>query len=99
MSAIGAIFAENPGTFDVLLTNWNPFATDDVNIVVACPKRNSFTGNSCGAPQSDPGCPVVAGSSHEYCSKGPVPVCFATYQERCAPSKLLYSCTIDVIVP
>ena len=53
VSAIGAIFAENPGTFDVLLTNWNPFATDDVMIVVGCSKRNSFSGNTCGAPQSD----------------------------------------------
>jgi len=99
VSAIGAIFAENPGTFDVLLTNWNPFATDDVTIVVACSKDNSFSGNSCGAPQSDPGCPQVSGSQHQYCSKGPVPVCFAIYEERCQPSNLLYQCTIDVIVP
>jgi hypothetical protein len=97
VSAIGAIFAENPGTFDVLLTNWNPFATDDVTIVVACSTSNSFTGNSCGNPQADPGCPQVPGSSHMYCSKGPVPVCFSTYQERCQPSNLLYQCTIDVI--
>lgn len=99
VSAIGAIFAENPGTYDVLLTNWNLFATDDVTIVVACSKDNSFSGNSCGAPQGDPGCPVVAGSSHMYCSKGPVPVCFSDYQERCQANNLLYQCTIDVIVP
>ena len=99
VSAIGAIFDENPGTFDVLLTNWNPFATDDVTIVVACSKENSFTANSCGATQSDPGCPVVPGSSHQYCSRGPVPVCFSTYQERCSANNLLYQCTIDVIVP
>lgn len=99
VSAIGAIFGENPGTFDVLLTNWNLFATDDVTIIVGCSTRNSFDGGSCGAPQGDPGCPVVAGSQHQYCSRGPVPVCFATYQERCSASNLLYSCTIDVIVP
>jgi hypothetical protein len=99
VSAIGAIFGENPGTFDVLLTNWNPFATDDVTIVVACSKQNSFSGNSCGAPQSDPGCPVVAGTQHTYCSKGPVPVCFFTYNERCSANNLLYTCTDDVIVP
>jgi hypothetical protein len=99
VSAIGAIFGENPGTFDVLLTNWNPFATDDVTIVVGCSTHNSFDGSTCGAPQSDPGCPQVAGSQHQYCSKGPVPVCFATYEERCAPNNLLYSCTIDVFVP
>jgi len=99
VSAIGAIFEENPGTYDILLTNWNPFATDDVTIVVGCSKYNSFSGDSCGAPQSDPGCPVVGGSSHMYCSKGPVPVCFSTYNERCSPNNLLYQCTIDVIVP
>ena len=99
VSAIGAIFGENPGTFDVLLTNWNLFATDDVTIVVACSKDNSFSGNSCGAPQSDPGCPQVPGSQHQYCSKGPVPVCFADYQERCQPSNVLYQCTIDVVIP
>jgi len=99
VSAIGAIFGENPGTYDVLLTNWNPFATDDVTIVVACSKDNSFSGNSCGAPQSDPGCPTIPGTSHMYCSKGPVPVCFSDYQERCQASNLLYQCTIDVVVP
>ena len=97
VSAIGAIFAENPGTFDVLLTNWNPFATDDVTIVVACSKENSFTANSCGATQGDPGCPTVPGSSHTYCSRGPVPVCFSTYQERCTANNLLYQCAINVL--
>jgi hypothetical protein len=99
VSAIGAIFEENPGTYDVLLTNWNPFATDDVTIVVGCSKDNSFTGGSCGAPQSDPGCPVVAGSQHTYCSRGPVPVCFFTWNERCSANNLLYTCTDDVVVP
>ena len=97
VSAIGAIFAVNPGTFDVLLTNWNPFATDDVTIVVGCSTRNSFDGSTCGAPQGDPGCPQVAGSQHQYCTNSPVPVCFATYKELCEPSNQLYSCTIDVL--
>lgn len=99
VSAIGAIFEVNPGTFDVLLTNWNPFATDEVSIVVGCSKDNSFSGNSCGAPQSDPGCPVVSGSQHTYCSRGPVPVCFFTWNERCSANNLLYTCTNDVVVP
>jgi hypothetical protein len=98
VSAIGANFEESPGTQDILLTNWNPFATDDVTVVVACSKSNMW-GGSCGAPQSDPGCPQVPGSAHMYCSKGPVPVCFSTYQERCAPNNELYSCTIDVVIP
>ena len=99
VSAIGAIFAENPGTFDVLLTNWNLFATDDVTIVVGCSKDNSFSGNTCGAPQADPGCPQVSGSQHMYCTKNGIPVCFSTYEERCQANNLLYQCTIDVIVP
>jgi hypothetical protein len=98
VSAIGANFEASAGTHDVLLTNWNPFATDDVEVTVACSKRNPF-GGSCGAPQSDPACPQVAGSSHEYCSKGSVPVCISTYQERCQPSNQLYTCTIDIVVP
>ena len=97
VSAIGAIFEDNPGTYDLLLTNWNPFATDDVTIVVGCSKYNSFSGNSCGAPQGDPGCPQVPGSSHTYCSNQVVPVCFSVYQERCQANNLLYQCTIDVI--
>lgn len=97
VSAIGAIFEVNPGTYDILLTNWNPFATDDVTIIVGCSKYNSFYGNSCNAPQSDPGCPVVPGSSHTYCSNAVVPICFSVYQERCQPNKLLYQCTIDVL--
>ena len=99
VSGVGAIFEVDPGTYDMLFTNWNPFATDDVTVTVGCSKQNSFTTNSCGATQSDPGCPVVAGSSHQYCSRGPVPVCFSTYQERCSANNLLYQCTIDVIVP
>jgi hypothetical protein len=98
VSAIGEIGAVSPGNMNILLTNWNPFATDDVSIVVACSKQNSF-GGSCGGVQGDPGCPQVPGSGHEYCSKGPVPVCFGTYQERCQPSNQLYQCTDDVIVP
>ena len=96
VSAIGAIFAEYPGNYDVLLTNWNLFATDVVSITVGCSKSNSFGGN-CGAPQSDPGCPVVSGTAKTYCSKGPVPVCFSVYQERCQPSNQLYGCVFDVV--
>ena len=98
VSAIGAIFAVDPGEMDVLLTNWNPFATDDVTITTACSKQNSF-GGDCGAIQGDPGCPQVPGSQHIYCTKGPITVCFSTYEERCQPSNQLYSCTIDVIIP
>jgi hypothetical protein len=97
VSAIGAIFEVNPGTFDILLTNWNPFATDEVTIIVGCSQFNSFSGNSCNAPGADPGCPVVPGSSHTYCSNRTVPVCFSTYQERCTSNNLLYQCTIDVL--
>jgi hypothetical protein len=39
----------------------------------------------------------VPGSVHNYCSKGPVPVCFQTYNERCEPSNQLYSCTMPFI--
>ena len=98
VSAIGAIFAVDPGEMDVLLTNWNPFATDDVTITVACSKQNSF-GGDCGAVQSDPGCPTISGSQHTYCSKGPVPVCFSVYEERCEPSNQLYQCTDYIILP
>jgi len=97
VSAIGANFEDSPGRQDILLTNWNPFATDDVTITVACSKSNMW-GGTCGAPRSDPGCPQVPGSAHMYCSRGPVPVCFSTYQERCAPNNQLYACTIDIII-
>jgi hypothetical protein len=98
VSSMSVVHATYPGYIDLLMTNWNIFATDDVTVTVACSKSNSF-GGECGAPQSDPGCPVVNGSSHQYCSKGPVPVCFSDFQERCpAPTKQLFSCTIDVIV-
>ncbi len=97
VSAIGGEDGATPGTEGILLTNWNPFQKDEVHITVACSKKNVF-GGDCGATQKDPGCPVVAGSQHNYCSSGPVPVCFQTYQERCAPSNQLYSCTIDLLV-
>lgn len=96
VSAWGFIFDENPGTYDIHITNWNPFATDDVTIIVGCSKNNSISGNTCGNPQADPGCPLVPGSSKQYCSRGPVPVCFSVYQERCQPSNLLYQCTFDI---
>ncbi len=97
VSALSVVREVTPGAEDVLLTNWNPFQTDEVQVTLACSKDNSFGGN-CGAPQDDPGCPVVAGSQHNYCSKGPVPVCFQTYEERCAPKNQLFNCTIDLLV-
>jgi hypothetical protein len=96
VSAIGGVDAVSPGTMGILFTNWNPFQTDTVTVDLACSKSNSF-GGDCGAVVDDPKCPVVAGSEKTYCSKGPVPVCIGTYQERCQPSNQLYSCTIDVI--
>lgn len=97
VSAIGVVREVTPGTMDVLFTNWNPFQTDTVSVEVACSKSNSFGGN-CGGVVSDPGCPVVPGSEKNYCSKGPVPVCFQTYQERCQPSNQLYDCTIIELI-
>ena len=96
VSAIGEISAVRPGTMNILLTNWNPFQGDLVQIDLACSKSNSF-GGDCGAPVGDPQCPVIPGSEKQYCSRGPVAVCFQTYQERCEPSNQLYSCTIDVL--
>ncbi|HEV8455723.1 MAG TPA: hypothetical protein VGQ24_12560 [Gemmatimonadales bacterium] len=97
VSALAAIFAVTPGTIGILMTNWNLFATDQVTINLACSKNNSF-GGICGGPVDDPACPVVAGSEHNYCSGGPVPVCFQTYQERCQPSNQLYTCTTILLV-
>ena len=97
VSAIGEIAAVYPSTLNVLLTNWNLFATDEVAVTLACSKSNSF-GGTCGTPQRDPGCPVVAGSTKNHCSAGPVPVCFQNYEERCAPNNQLFSCTIDLLV-
>jgi hypothetical protein len=93
VSAIGANFEAYPSDTDLLLTNWNLFQQDTVYVQIACSKSNYWTGNTCGNPQDDPGCPVVSGSSKTYCSRGPVPVCFGVYQERCAPRNQLYSCT------
>ena len=94
VSAIGATFEAYPSDQDVLLTNWNLFQQDTVYVTISCSKSNPWNnGSNCGAPQDDPGCPVVAGSSKTYCSRGQIPVCFGVYQERCAPSNQLYSCT------
>ena len=95
VSALGGVAAVNPGTTNILLTNWNPFYTDLVEVNVACSQNNSF-GGSCGAPQRDPGCPIVANSQKNHCNTGPVPVCFQNYEERCAPNNQLYRCTIDL---
>ena len=92
VSTLSAIFAVTPGTIGILFTNWNLFQDDTVTVNLACSKNNSF-GGICGGPVDDPGCPVVGGSEHTYCSRGPVPVCFSTYEERCQPSNQLYSCT------
>ena len=92
VSNLDAISAVTPGTIGILMTNWNPFQTDDVFVRLACSKNNSF-GGICGGPVSDPGCPVVAGSTQNHCSSGPVPVCILTYQERCQPTNQLYQCT------
>jgi hypothetical protein len=97
VSVLAVVAEEYPGTEDMLLTNWNLFATDVVWVSLACSKINSF-GGTCGAPQSNPGCPTVAGSSHNYCSRGPVPVCIQTFEERCAANNQLYSCTTDLLV-
>ena len=93
VSAIGATFEAYPSDQDVLMTNWNPFQPDTVYVTIACSQSSPWTGSTCGAAQADPGCPVVSGSSKTYCSRGPVPVCFGVYQERCAPRNQLYSCT------
>jgi hypothetical protein len=92
ISVSGVITFESPGTFQALVTNWNPFAADDLIVRIACSKSNSF-GGDCGGPVSDPGCPEVPGSTQNHCSGGPVPVCILTYQERCQPGNQLYQCT------
>jgi hypothetical protein len=92
---IPSVWASDPGTVNVLLTNWNPIYHELVSLTLACSKRNSF-GGTCGAVTSDPGCPVIGGSEHNYCSGGPVPVCFQTYQERCSAGNQLFQCTIDL---
>src|SRR5262249_27969069 len=97
VSSVSAIFAETPQTVGVLWTNWNPFQTDTVTVNFACSKVNAF-GDSCGGPVSDPGCPVVAGSTQNHCNSGPVPVCILTYQERCSDNQL-YQCTGGATIP
>jgi hypothetical protein len=92
ISVTGVTTFDSPGMLQSLITNWNPFATDDLTVRLACSKSNSFGGN-CGGPVSDPGCPVVEGSTQNHCSGGPVPVCILTYQERCQPTNQLYQCT------
>ncbi|MEO7252940.1 MAG: hypothetical protein ABIZ83_01735 [Casimicrobium sp.] len=87
----------NPLSFGIRLTNWNPAAKDLVEITIACTSVNPIAG-TCGGPQRDPGCPVIRGSQTNHCTGGPVPVCFQNYQERCEPSKQLFSCTIDTLV-
>ncbi|MEO6323500.1 MAG: hypothetical protein ABIT01_19145 [Thermoanaerobaculia bacterium] len=92
VSNLDEISAAYPGEINVLMTNWNPFQADLVTIQVGCSKNNSF-GGVCGAPVSDPQCPVVAGSTRTSCARGPVPVCIFFFQERCPATNQLYSCT------
>ena len=95
ISAIGVIAAVTPGTYDVLMTNWNLFQDDQVRAWLACSKVSEF-GDSCGAVQRDPQCPLIAGTSHNYCSRGPIPVCFQQYEERCPANNQRYTCTIEL---
>jgi len=88
----------NTPTYGIILTNWNPVYADLVEITIACTSVNPWGGGgSCGSPQSDPGCPVINGSQQNHCTGPPVPVCFQTWEERCANNQR-YSCTIDLLV-
>lgn len=95
VSAMGIVRAVTPQTYDLLLTNWNPFGNDQVQVILGCSKVNDF-GDSCGDIQNDPGCPVIGGTDHNYCSRGSIPVCFQEYEERCSANKQRYRCTNEL---
>jgi len=97
ISAMGIIRDVTPQTYDIMLTNWNLFADDQFGIILACSKINQ-NGDSCGGPQRDPGCPVISGTDHNYCSRGPVPVCIQEWEERCSANKQRYTCTDELLI-
>ena len=76
----------------MLFTNWNLFQDDQMHAWLACSKVSAF-GDTCGEVQKDPGCPVIAGTDHNYCSRGQVPVCFQQFEERCSANNQRYTCT------
>jgi hypothetical protein len=92
-TSIGTIFQESPQSIEIEFTNWSVYETGIITVTLACSKSNSFGGGACGAPIHDPLCPVVPGSTKQYCSKTG-PACFDIYQERCAPTNTLYNCTL-----
>ena len=77
-------FSETPGSFDGSFTRWQLF-TDPLTVNLACssqaqPDVQGCQSNGAG-PVGDPGCPQA--NVHNYCSRGPVPVCFQTFTESC----------------
>jgi hypothetical protein len=95
ISAVAIQFEVTPGTYDVLFTNWNLFETDQMRAWLACSKVSAF-GDSCGDVQTDPECPVISGTYHNYCSKGQVPICFQVFEERCSANNQRYTCTNEL---
>jgi hypothetical protein len=85
---------DNPMVIGIDLTNWNPVYSELVVVSVAC--TSTPPNGNCGAAQADPQCPLIAGSQKTHCAPGPIPVCFLTYQERCAATKQLYNCVNDL---
>jgi len=97
ISAMGIVRDVTPQTYDILMTNWNLFAHDKVEVILACSKYN-INGGSCGGVQRDPNCPVIGGSQHTYCNGGPVPVCIQDWNERCSANQQLYQCTDELAI-
>lgn len=97
-SAIENPFEEtgHPGKLDVTITHSVPFESDDFRVTMGCSKVNPNGPSNCqsGSPRSDPKCPVVSGTQHNYCSGGSVPVCIQVWEERCADDSRYY-CTDD----
>jgi len=87
------IFVDGPNKLDVTITNWC-LKEETITVTLGCSSKPPPGVASCttvGGPVSDPGCPQS--NVKNYCSRGPVPVCFQTYQETCA-NKTSYFCTM-----
>jgi hypothetical protein len=91
VSAIPAVFFAERNEVKILMTNWWSYV--NVTVTIACTKTDQVFGNGCGDPVGDPHCPIVEGSTHNYC--GQLGFCFQSYEQLCQPSNERYRCTAD----
>jgi hypothetical protein len=89
VTAIPDIETTDPTGLKLLMTNWW-YPEVDVTVWLGCTQSTNI-GQTCGSPVGDPHCPIVQGSTHNYC--GPLGFCFQSYEQLCQPENVHYRCT------